>query len=803
MVFKNVFIGINVLLFSSPLFSQTGTIRGRVFNEQNNEAIPFANIGIVGTNTGTSTDIDGNYRLINLSPGIYNVSVSCLGYKNKTIFEIQATSAKTTFIDIALESVTAELEAVEVKASSFNKTEESPVSLRTIGIDEIQRNPGGNRDISKVIQSLPGVASTASFRNDIIIRGGAPNENRFYLDGIEVPNINHFATQGSSGGPVGMINVNFIREVDFYSGAFPSNRGNALSSVMEFKQKDGNSEKLAGTFTIGSSDYGLMLDGPLGKKSTYMLSIRKSYLQLLFKALKLPFLPVYNDLQFKQKIQLNNKNQITLIGLGAIDDFKLNTSVNDKVEDQETVERNDYILGYLPVNTQWNYTIGANYKHFADKSYQTVVLSRNHLTNNTVKYFNNDNSSRDNLILDYTSQEIENKLRIENTWRDKGYKINTGVNAENVSYTNSTFNKRFLPAGVTIIDFESVLNFNKYGAFVQVSKNMLAERLTLSLGLRTDFSDYSNDMTNPINQLSPRFSLAYAITEKLSFNFNTGRYYQLPPYTVLGYRDSTDQLVNKENHVTYIKADHIVAGFAYELKSDARITLEGFYKMYNEYPLLLNDSISLANLGGDFGVIGNEPVSSASDGRSYGAELLIQQKLYKGIYGILAYTFVRSEFKDKTSTFKPSSWDNRHIISLTAGKKFKKNWETGIKWRLMGGAPYTPYDIATSSLKTVWDVTSQAIPDYNRLNTLRLSPSHSLDIRLDKKYYFNKWALNAYIDIQNIYNYQTELQPYLNVKKDAQGVLLTDPNNPAAYQIYYIRNTSGTLLPSLGIMIEF
>lgn len=802
MAFKCLLSGI-VLLFSSSLFSQTGTIKGRVFNEQNNEAIPFANIGIAGTSTSTLTDMDGNYQLINLSPGVYNVSVSCLGYKNKTIFEVQATSAKTTFIDIALESATAELEAVEVKASPFNKTEESPVSLRTIGVDEIQRNPGGNRDISKVIQSLPGVASTASFRNDIIIRGGAPNENRFYLDGIEVPNINHFATQGSSGGPVGMINVNFIREVDFYSGAFPSNRGNALSSVMEFKQKDGNSEKLAGTFTVGSSDYGLMLDGPLGKKSTYMLSIRKSYLQLLFKALKLPFLPVYNDMQFKQKIQLNNKNQITLIGLGAIDDFKLNTSVNDKVEDQETIERNDYILGYLPVNTQWNYTIGANYRHFADKSYQTVVLSRNHLTNNAVKYFNNDNSSGDNLILDYTSQEIENKLRIETTWRDKGYKINAGLNAENVSYTNSTFNKRSLPTGVTIIDFESALNFNKYGFFIQASKNMLAERLTLSLGLRTDFSDYSNDMINPLDQLSPRFSVAYSITKKLSFNFNTGRYYQLPPYTVLGYRDSTDQLVNKANNVTYIKADHIVAGFAYELKSDARITLEGFYKMYNKYPLLLNDSISLANLGGDFGVIGNEPVSSASDGRSYGAELLIQQKLYKGFYGILAYTFVRSEFKDKTGTFKPSSWDNRHIISLTAGKKFKKNWEAGIKWRLLGGAPYTPYDIATSSLKTVWDVTSQAIPDYNRLNTLRLSPSHSLDIRIDKKYYFNKWALNAYIDIQNIYNYQTELQPYLNVKKDAQGVPLTDPNNPAAYQTYNIRNTSGTLLPSLGIMIEF
>ncbi len=280
------------------------------------------------------------------------------------------------------------LKEVEIVSSPFKTMEESPVSLRTINATEIYRNPGGNRDISKVIQVLPGVAATQSFRNDLIVRGGAPNENRFYIDGIEIPNINHFATQGSSGGPVGLINVNFIREVDFFAGAFPANRGNALSSVLEFKQIEGNSEKVRGNFMLGSSDIGLTLDGPLGKKSNYIFSLRRSYLQFLFQALGLPFLPTYNDFQYKHTIKLNKKNQINIIGIGAIDDFVLNQRVNDGLTDQDQIIRNTYILNTIPANTQWNYTTGASWKHFSTNSFQTIVFSRYHLNNKAVKYRN-------------------------------------------------------------------------------------------------------------------------------------------------------------------------------------------------------------------------------------------------------------------------------------------------------------------------------------------------------------------------------------------------------------------------------
>ena len=799
---KSVIAGIILTSLFGVVSGQTSTIKGRVYNSINNEAVPFANIFIEGTSLGATSDLEGNYILTNLKPGTYSVVCSFIGFKRQISFEVPVNSVRTTTLDFALVEESTTLNQVVITASPFNKREESPVSLRTISSSEIYRNPGGNRDISNVIQILPGVASSSSFRNDIVVRGGAPNENRFYLDGIEVPNINHFATQGSSGGPVGMINVNFIREVDFYAGAFPANRGNALSSIIEFKQIEGNDEGLKGTFMLGSSDAGITLDGPIGDKSTFILSARQSYLQLLFKALGLPFLPTYNDFQYKQTIKVNDKNRITIVGLGAVDDFTLNTSANDGLEDEEIIRRNNYILGNLPVNTQWNYTVGANWKHFGTNSFQNVVVSRNHLNNRAVKYQGNIEQP-EFLILDYKSQEIENKVRLENTIRNNGWKINMGLGYENAIYTNSTYNQIVVDGAVNVIDFDSRLPINKFAVFSQVSKELVKNKLMVSFGVRMDCNDYSEEMSNPLDQMSPRLSASYSITEKLNANFNVGRYFQLPPYTIMGYRDSNSLLANKENNITYIQSDHFIAGLEFNPGLLSKVTVEGFYKTYDNYPFLTRDSLSLANLGGDFGVIGNEPVTSTSFGRSYGLELLVQQKLLSSVYGILSYTFVRGEFSDKNDELINSSWDNRHILNLTAGKKFKNDWELGMKFRFVGGAPYTPYDVERSATREVWDIVQQGVFDWDQLNEFRNPASHGLDMRLDKKWYFQKWAVNAYIDIQNIYNFQAISQPFLDVERDDSGNPIIDPNNPQSYEISEIENISGTVLPSIGLMIDF
>jgi len=800
--FKYFTLGIFLLGCWAIASAQNSSIKGRVYNSINNEEIPFAGILIEGTKKIAQSDINGNFRIDSLVPGVYNVICDYAGFKKVVLYEITVTSARPTLLDIPMEEEAAKLNEVEIIASPFNKTEESPLSLRTISATEIYRNPGGNRDISKVLQSFPGVASSVSFRNDIIIRGGAPNENRFYLDGIEVPNINHFATQGSSGGPVGMINVNFIREVDFYSGAFPAGRGNALSSVLEFKQIEGNNEKIRGTAMLGSSDVGITLDGPIGKNSSFIFSARRSYLQFLFLALKLPFLPTYNDFQYKQTLRLGNKNRITIIGLGAIDDFELNEKVNEGEKDSSILDRNNYILNTLPVNNQWNYVVGANWKHFFDNSYTTLVVSRNHLNNSALKYRYNI-PQPNNKLLDYNSQEIENKMRFEYTARKNGWKINAGLGFENALYTNSTYNKVVINSATYIVDFDSEFSLNKFAVFFQASKKIMNDKLSLSFGLRTDFNDYSSDMSNPLNQLSPRFSASYRLNKKINLNINAGNYFQLPPYTVLGYRDSSKVLVNKNNGVKYISCMHLVSGLEYNPTQYSKVTVEGFYKAYSHYPFLIRDSVSLANLGADFGVIGNEEVKSISDGRSYGLEILLQQKLSSTVYGIVAYTLVRSEFKDKRGDLKPAAWDNVHILNLTAGKKLKKNWELGVKFRLLGGAPYTPYDLKLSAVKSVWDVKQQGALDWNLLNAERFPLTHGMDVRIDKKWYFKKWALNAYLDVQNIYNFQAKVQPYINVKRDAAGNPLTDPNNPGSYQVYLIENTSGTVLPSIGLMVEF
>ena len=792
------------------ILSQNSVIKGKVVDATNNETIPFANVFVEQINSGVASDFDGFYEIENLKPGLYTIKCSFVGYEPVVYAEVIVNPNKPTILDIKLIESSTSLDEVEITASPFQKSEESPVSKRTINATEIYRNPGGNRDISKVITSLPGVASTVSFRNDIIIRGGAPNENRFYLDGIEIPNINHFATQGSSGGPVGMINVNFIREVDLYSGAFPANRGNALSSVLEFKQIDGNPDRIAKTLTVGSSDFGITLDGPVNNKTTFVFSARRSYLQLLFSAIGLPFLPTYNDFQFKTKTKIDDKNQITFIGLGAIDDFVLNKGINDNIlskdsltaQDYDDIENNNYILGYIPVTTQWNYAIGANWTHFKDNSFQNYVFSRNHLNNRSVKYKDN-NEVPENLLQNYVSEEIENKFRFENTIRKNGWKINFGTGIEHVTFKNHTFQKIIYQNISDTLEFESVLNFVKTSFFGQISKKALENKLIASFGIRTDQNSYSKEMSNPLKQLSPRLSVAYAIGEKSSLNFNIGQYFQLPAYTVMGYRNNENQLVNKVNEITYINNKHIVFGLETNPGNFSKVTLEGFYKKYDNYPFLLGDSISLANLGGDFGVIGNEPVTSTSEGRSYGIEFLAQKKLNKSFYGILAYTWVRSEFKDKNDNYVPSAWDNKHIISMTGGIKLKNDWEIGMRFRFSGGSPYTPYNDTISSLINVWDVNSFGVFDYNQLNGERLKSNHGLDIRIDKKWYWKKVTLNIYLDIQNLYNFQAETPRSLIVVTDENGNKISDPNDPSRYQIKYLENTAGTLLPSIGIQFEF
>ena len=794
--FKIVFFSL-LLCFSTALFAQTGSIKGRVFNVKNNDPLPFTNIIISGTSIGSVSDVDGNFIFKGLNPGYVKLEASAIGFEKVMTEEILITNAKTASLDIPMKELAVQISGVEITGAIFKRVEESPLSLTSLGIAQIEKSPGSNRDISKVIQSLPGVASSVSFRNDIIVRGGGPSENKFLLDGIEIPNLNHFATQGASGGPAGIINTDFLRDVDFYSGAFPASKGNTLSSVIDMKLIDGNPDRMVYRATLGASETAFSLNGPVGDKTNVLFSVRRSYLQFLFSAIGLPFLPTFTDYTLKVKTKFNHQNELTIISIGALDKSVLNTGIKNPTEEQQ------YILSYLPVNNQWNYAIGANYRHYRENSYSTLVISRNMLFNEAYKYLNNNENDPNGKTLDYSSYETENKLRYEEVARKSGYKITYGAGMEYAKYTNRTHQHVFIPTSqdtITEINYSSDLDFFKWNLFGQVSKSYVDEKLMLSLGIRADANSYSKQMSNLLDQFSPRFSASYSLTPKLMVDFNVGRYYQLPAYTTMGYRLPDGELLNKSNGLRYIQADHIVAGIDYRRNEKSKITIEGFYKFYNYYPFSLIDSVSLASKGADFGVVGAESVIPVSKGKAWGVEVYYREKLSRVLDVTVSYTWVRSSFEDKHGDFIPSAWDNRNILNITALAALKKNWDIGIKWRFVGGAPYTPYDYNRSSLIEAWDATGQGYLDYNRYNSNRLNVFHQLDLRVDKQYFFKKWSLNLYLDIQNLYNFKAQQPDVLVQVRDASGKpVLKDPLN---YQLKYLPSESGTVLPTIGIIVE-
>jgi hypothetical protein len=786
-----------IMLASAVTARAAGLVRGHVTSAANNQPLAYVRVQVQGTRLGALTDERGEFAITGVPPGPCNLELSLLGFRRQVLYEIDVTVARPLSLDIALEEQIVDVDSITATTSPFRRSVETPVSLQTIGANEIERFPGGDRDISKVIQSVPGVASTPDFRNDILIRGGAPNENRFIIDGVEVPVINHFATQGSSGGPVGMIDVNFVQDVDLLTSAFPADRGNALSSVMEFHMKDGNDDRLARSITAGASDFGVTVDGPVGGPGRLIFSARRSYLQWLASAIGLPFLPTYNDAQLRFHWHPAPRNQFNLIALGAIDQFKLNTAAN-------RTEFQRYVLDNLPETPQWNYTVGGTWRQLGANGIRTLVLSHSQLDNRANKYFHNDPTDPANLLLDYHSQESQDRVRAEWTRRAGAWRYDWGGGADHHHYTTATYQKTVTPAQVLLVDFDSRLSLTSGAVFGQISREFAGDRLSASFGLRTDVADYSALTHDPLRQLSPRLAGSWRVTRAVRLSASAARYFQLPPYTVLGYRDHAGTLVNRDSGVRWIRADHYVAGVEYSTRANSRLSAETFLKHYADYPYLTRDSVSLANLGADFGVIGNAPASATSRGRAWGLELLAQQKLYRGWYGIAAYTFVRSEFSNGGGALVPSAWDNRHIVSLTGGRQFSRGWEVGSHWRFLGGAPYTPDDVARSSLRAVWDVTGRGVPDTRRLNTGRNGVLHQLDLRVDKRWSFRGSSFDAYLDVQNVYAFAPSLQPTLAVRRDpSTGAALVDPGDPSRYLTTVLKADPGTLFPTIGLRVTF
>ena len=779
-----------LLLLNTYLISaqNSGQLSGRVVDRQTQLPIEGVTVLLENSLMGVATDSDGYFTINDVPTKTYNVTISHLGYQSQTIYNVIVKTFGTPPLQILLEESTNELDEVVILQSPFRTTIESPLSTQSFSAVEIETYPGGNNDITKVIQSMPGISpSIGGFRNDIIIRGGAPNESVYYLDGIEIPNINHFSTQGSAGGPVGMLNVSFIREVTLSSSAFGAAYDNPLSGVLSFEQREGNPNRFGGNFRLGASEAALTLEGPLFRKdkdkpakTTLLFSVRRSYLQFLFELIGLPIRPDYWDYQWKINHEIDPYNTLIFLGLGTVDDFSVKAPDEFDAAQQATIEQ-------VPIIQQKTITVGLSWKRKYKNGNGNMVtsVSTNRLQNIFSRY--QDNTQKTGTIFKNDSYEQETKIRYQTLHYLNKWKVVGGANFQYSDYANDTRSLLYN------LDYKTGIDFIKYGFFAKGERKFFNDDLGISFGFRFDADTFSQG-SRLIDNFSPRLSLTYNLTEDQSWKINAsvGRYFKMPTYTMLGFQNLNGNFVNKS--AKYTQSDHAVMGLEYSPGNAARITLEGFYKKYSQYPISLIDQVSLANKGGDFEVLGNEAITSNGSGKSYGMEVLYQQKLAKNFYGVFAYTYFHSQFTTSLGKYLPSVWDSRHLISFSGGYKLKRNWEISARWRFSGQTPYVPVDL-DASLSAYPEI----ILDYNQLGNAKLDPFNLADIRFDKKWNFKRYSFNFYFEIQNFLAQAVPLPEEYGLNRADNGELIF----PNALVRVDTNENNNIPIPTFGLVFDF
>lgn len=804
-----------VASLTSATAQTTGVILGTVRDKRSQEPLVGVTILADGTTptdrpNGTTTDADGRYRLV-LPTGTYALKATLVGYQPLTKFNVVLSSGNAPQITFELDEASTDLQEVVVKYNRSVQVAsiETPNSVQRLTAEEIKANPGSNGDISRVLQTLPGVAAAGAggFRNDLNIRGGASGENVCYLDGIEIPTINHFSTQGATGGPQGLINPIFIDEATLSSSAFNARYDNPLSAVLQLRQREGNPERLQTNLRLSGSEFGATLEGPLSAKTTFLSSVRRSYLQYFFTLIDLNIRPAYWDFQYKITHRFSKKTTLTTLGIGSIDDFGF-------AQVRQPTEQTEYELLNNPIIKQTTYTVGLALKRLLPNGFTELTASRSVFNNRLDRFENARNGDEAYRTLKSVSQEAENKLRLTVNQNAGPWEFSYGGMAQLVHYDNDFLAKltsdvldgqgKLVRPGLKI-NFNTVINFAKYGAFGQVSRRFLDERLNLSLGLRTDMNSFTTNGNDPLRTLSPRLSASWQLADRWRLNASLGRYYKIPSYTVLGFRNENGRLVNRSAH--YIRSDHAVAGLEYIPSPSLRITLEGFYKQYADYPVSVRDGVSLANQGNIFGAIGNEAVASVGRGRAYGLEAFVQQKFTRKLFFVLALTLFKSEFTGADGQYRPSAWDSRYIFSGQLGRKFPRGWEMGLKLVFQGGLPNTPFDLTASRQNFL--ATGAGVLDYSRLNTERLGSYKRFDFRMDKKWSRRKVSFDAYFDVQNAFVFGVPGSPQYTFQHttDLTTFDTTDKLPVAAdgsnAKPLILPNDSPVVLPTIGFVVEF
>ncbi|MBL0328812.1 MAG: TonB-dependent receptor [Bacteroidetes bacterium] len=756
---KTVLFSLLICLFlsigNSAAQTPTQTIKGVVIDKQSQATIPGVNIVIMNSDPlkGVSTDMDGHFKITEVKPGRYDLKVTYLGYKEIVIPNVVVTAGKEVSLDVALEENVNSLKEIVISGTKKNETnnEMSTISARSFSMEEVNRYAGGRSDPSRLAANFAGVSSPDDSRNDIVIRGNSPTGVLWRIEGLNVPNPNHFSTVGTTGGPVSAINTNVLKNSDFFTSAFPSEYGNANAGVFDLGFRSGNADKREHTIQFGAlTGLEAMTEGPINKSkgSSYLFAYRYSFTGFA-QALGIPVgttaTPFYQDLSFKINSGNTKLGKFTLFGLGGVSKIEF---LHNKIDSTD-------LFADPTTDSYFTSDIGVvGLKHFirlGAKSYMSTVIGSTYAASN----FNLDTIS----ISDETpSRTLENKTtRIHysantsfNSKINSKLFIKIGAMAEimnlNLFYRNKESNG----------SWNQIWDYNDYTTLVQGyahAKYNFTDKLTLNAGVHAQMLTLNN-----ATSVEPRAGLKYQVNNKNAISVGYGMHSQMQPTDVYFYRelkaDGTYDQSNKD--LEFTKSQHFVLGYDVLPAKDWRVKLEVYYQMLSNIPVTNTpSSFSMLNAGASFNPNEQGSLKNKGTGTNYGTELTIEKFFSRGYYGLITGTLYESKYKGSDNIERNTAFNGKFVYNVLIGKEFKVGKEKrnaisfDIKMTQAGGRYYTPVDL----------VASQAAQQEVLSNdSLAFSARYSNFFRLDVKmgYTMNSKKRNVsqslFFDIQNITN---------------------------------------------------
>lgn len=746
---KTFTIAVLVLLLSSQAFSQgAGEISGKVIDKETKTPLPDAVVEILETKEKSGTDDNGEFKFKGLKEATYRLKVTYIGYIPFVKSDLVIYAGRPLETVIELQQAGLSTETIDVGASYFEKNSEINISSMNLDYEEIRRAPGAAEDISRMVQSAPGISMSNDQRNDLIIRGGSPAENLFIIDGVEIPNINHFGSQGSTGGPIGILNLKFLQNADIYTGGFPVTYGNALSGAVDIKFKEGSKKNYFNNIDMSLQGFGGQFEGRISDNSSYLLSVRRSYLDLLKDAIRLSSVPKYWDVNFKTDFALSKKNSLSFLGLWATDNIEFGL----KDEDDETANP----FENAKVDRQF-YSGGLTHTYLISNGFIRNVLS-GVVTDGDTRQNNEDNTEEI-----YKNNYVESEYTLKSDLSknlSRNFSIDAGIGGALVRSNNDLYSKQDTSATGYIIpevSTNSIINSYKASAYANLTTKLLSDKLTINSGMRYDYFGY---ITNP-GAFSPRLGLSYKVSPVTTFNASVGRFHQNPEYIWLATEESNKDLNN-------IRADHYILGFEHFINSDIRVTAEVYEKKYSDYPVSTdNPTYILVNGGAEYGPNYVTAAVSTGTGTVRGFDFSLQKKLSgNGIYGMLNYSYMNSKFKALEGEEVPGAFDQTHQLNFTLGYQVADDWLVGFKYKFATGKPYTPYNVESST------AAGRGVFDMEKYNSERMPDYMRVDLRVDKNFSFGKFGLVTYIEFQNLLNRENVSEYYWDEDKSEVDEIL-------------------------------